>query len=116
MIMQIEEDIKANVDETKVSEMINEANIEHKSGKVVNERKEVVNERKEVVNERKEVVNERKEVVNERKEVVKDQTMETKEREKRLNYIIIFSLTEANSQLKSNLHKHDREALLELCT
>ena len=109
MIMQIEEDIKANVDETKVSEMINEANIEHKSDKVVNERKEVVNERKEVVNERKEVVNERK-------EVVKDQTMETKEREKRLNYIIIFSLTEANSQLKSNLHKHDREALLELCT
>ena len=49
--------------------MIKEANIEHKSYKVINEVMEVV----------------------------KDQTMETNEREKRLNNIIIFNLPESNS-------------------
>ena len=53
-IRQLDEDIKAKFDETRVSEMIKEANIEHKSD----------------------------EVINEVKEVVKDQTMKTKEREK----------------------------------
>ena len=61
-ISQLEVDIKAKVDETRVSEIIKEANIEHKSDKVINEVMEVV----------------------------KDQTMETKEREKRLNNVIIF--------------------------
>ena len=42
--------------------------------------------------------------------------METKEREKRLNNVIIFNLTESNSQLKSNRLKHDMESVLELCT
>ena len=42
--------------------------------------------------------------------------METKEREKRLNNVIIFNLLESNSQLKSNRLKHDRESVLELCT
>ena len=68
--------------------MIKEANIEHKSYKVINEVMEVV----------------------------KDQTMETKEREKRLNNVIIFNLPESNSQLKSNRLKHDRESVLELST
>ena len=68
--------------------MIKESNIEHKSDKVVNEVMEVV----------------------------KDQTMEIKEREKRLNNVIIFNLPESNSQLKSNRLKHNRESVLELCT
>ena len=68
--------------------MIKEANIKHKSNKVI---KEVM-------------------------EVVKDQTTETKGREKRLNNVIIFNLPESNSQLKSNRLKHIRESVLELCT
>ena len=42
--------------------------------------------------------------------------METKERDKRLNNVIVFNLPESNSQLKSNRLKHDRESVLELCT
>ena len=68
--------------------MIKEANIKHKSNKVI---KEVL-------------------------EVVKDQTTETKGGEKRLNNVIIFNLPEPNSQLKSNRLKHVRESVLELCT
>ena len=52
--------------------MIKEANIEHKSDKVINEVMEVV----------------------------KDQLCLTKEREKRLNNVIIFNLPESNSQVK----------------
>ena len=55
-------------------------------------------------------------VINEVMEVVKDQTMKTKEREKRLNNVIIFNLPESNSKLTSNRFKHDRESVLELCT
>ena len=79
IVSQLEVDIKAKVNETRVSEMIKEANIEHKSYKVINEVMEVV----------------------------KDQTMETKEREKRLNNVIIFNLS---------LITQDRESVLELCT
>ena len=68
--------------------MIKEANIEHKSDKVINEVMEVV----------------------------KDQICLTKEREKRLNNVIIFNLPESNSQVKYNRLKHDRESVLELCT
>ena len=75
------------IDETRVREMIKEANIELKPDKVI----EVM-------------------------EVVKDETIETKEREKRLNNVIIVNLPESNSQLKSNRLKHDRELVLELCT
>ena len=52
--------------------MIKEANIEHKSDKVINEVMEVV----------------------------KDQMCLTKEREKRLNNVIICNLPESNSQVK----------------
>ena len=87
-INQLEVDIKAKVDETRVSEMIKEANIKHKSDKIINEVMEVF----------------------------KDQIMETKERETRLNNVIVFNLPESNSQIKSKRLKHDRESVLELCT
>ena len=55
-------------------------------------------------------------LINEVMEVVKDQTVETKEREKRLNNVISFNLPESNSQLTPNRLKLDRKSVLELCT
>ena len=57
---------------------------------------------------------------NEVKEVVqiqvKEQNMESKDREKRLNNVIIFNLSESTSQLKTTRQQHDKEQILEMCT
>ena len=42
--------------------------------------------------------------------------MESKEREKRLNNVIIFNLPESTSQLKTTRQQHDKENFLEMCT
>ena len=42
--------------------------------------------------------------------------MESKDREKRLNNVIIFKLPESTSQLKTMRQKHDKEQILEMCT
>ena len=41
--------------------------------------------------------------------------MESKDREKRLNNVIIFNLPESTSQLKTT-RQHDKEQILEMCT
>ena len=41
--------------------------------------------------------------------------MESKDREKRLNNVIIFNLPESTSQLKTT-RQHDKEKILEMCT
>ena len=50
---------------------------------------------------------------NEVKEVVqvqvKEQNMESKDREKRLNNVIIFNLPESTSQLKATRQQHDKD-------
>ena len=47
---------------------------------------------------------------------VKEPNLEAKEREKRLNNVIIFNLTESTSQLKTTKKQHDEQQILELCT
>ena len=42
--------------------------------------------------------------------------MESKDREKRLNNVIIFNLPESTSQLKTTRQQHDKEQILEMCT
>ena len=42
--------------------------------------------------------------------------MESKDREKRLNNVIIFNLPESTSQLKTTRQQHDKENFLEMCT
>ena len=42
--------------------------------------------------------------------------MESKDREKRLNNVIIFNLPESTSQLKTTRQQHDKEKILEMCT
>ena len=42
--------------------------------------------------------------------------MESKDREKRLNNVIIFNLPESTSQLKTLRQQHSKEQILEMCT
>ena len=93
-IIDLEKEIRTKLDETRVSEMIKEAKLEKNPSKVISP-----NEVKEVVQIQ-----------------VKEQNMESKEREKRLNNVIIFNLTESTSQLKTTRQQHDKEHILEMCT
>ena len=47
---------------------------------------------------------------------VKEKNPKAKEREKRLNNVIVFNLTESTSQLKTTKQQHDKQQILELCT
>ena len=93
-IIELEKEIRTKVDETRVSEIIKEAKLEKKPIKVISP-----NEVKEVVQIQ-----------------VKEQNKESKDREKRLNNIIIFNLPESTSQLKTTRQQHDKEQILEMCT
>ena len=91
-IIELEKEIRTKVDETR--EMIKEAQLEKNPSKVISP-----NEVKEVVQIQ-----------------VKEQNMESKDREKRLNNVIIFNLPESTSQLKTTRQQHDKEQILEMCT
>ena len=93
-IIELEKEIRTKVDETRVSEMIKEAKLEKNPSKVISP-----NEVKEVVQIQ-----------------VKEQNMESKDREKRLNKVIIFNLPESIPQLKTTRQQHDKEKKLEMCT
>ena len=93
-IIELEKEIGTKVDETRVIEMIKEAQLEKNPSKVISP-----NEVKEVVQIQ-----------------VKEQNMESKDREKSLNNVIIFNLPESTSQLKTMRQQHDKEQILEMCT
>ena len=93
-IIELEKEIRTKVDETRVIEMIKEAQLEKNPSKVISP------------NEVKEVV----------QILVKEQNMESKDREKRLNNIIIFNLQESTSQLKTTRQQHDKDKFCLMCT
>ena len=91
-------ELKSKVDEKRVNELIPEAKLE-KSTSAQTDSKITPNEVKEVIQNQ-----------------VKEQNLEAKEREKRLNNVIIFSLTDSTSRLKTTKQQHNAQQILELCT
>ena len=97
-IAHLETEIQNKVDEKRVNELIAAAKLE-KNTPAQTDSKITSNEVKEVIQNQ-----------------VKEQNLEAKEREKRLNNVIIFNLTESSSQLKTSKQQHDEQQILELCT
>ena len=97
-IAHLEKELKSKVDEKRVNELIPEANLE-KSTSAQTDSKITPNEVKEVIQNQ-----------------VKEQNLEAKERENRLNNVIIFSITESTSRLKTTKQQHNAQQILELCT
>ena len=97
-IAHLETELQNKVDEKRVNELIAAAKLE-KNTSAQTDSKITSNEVKEVIQNQ-----------------VKEQNLEAKEREKRLNNVIIFNLTESSSQLKTSKQQHDEQQILELCT
>ena len=87
-IIELEKEIRTKVDETRVIEMIKEAQLEKNPSKVISP-----NEVKEVVQIQ-----------------VKEQNMESKDRTKKTQQC------NNQSQLKTTRQQHDKEQILEMCT
>ena len=85
------------MDEKRVNGLIAEAKLEKCITSVQTPSKITPNEVKEVIQNQ-----------------VKEHNLEAKEREKRLNNVIIFSLTESTSQLKTTKQQYDEQQILEL--
>ena len=97
-VAHLEKELNNKVDEKRVNELIAAAKLD-KSTSAQTDSKITSNEVKEVIQNQ-----------------VKEQNLEAKEREKRLNNVIIFNLTESTSQLKTTKKQHDEQHILELCT
>ena len=97
-VAHLEKELNNKVDEKRVNELIAAAKLD-KSTSAQTDSKITSNEVKEVIQNQ-----------------VKEQNLEAKEREKRLNNVIIFNLTESTSQLKTTKKEHDEQQILELCT
>ena len=97
-VAHLEKKLNNKVDEKRVNELIAAAKLD-KSTSAQTDSKITSNKVKEVIQNQ-----------------VKEQNLEANEREKRLNNVIIFNLTESTSQLKTTKKQHDEQQILELCT
>ena len=99
-VAHLEKELNNKVDEKRVNELIAAAKLDKsRPTSAQTDSKITSNEVKEVIQNQ-----------------VKEQNLEAKEREKRLNNVIIFNLTESTSQLKTTKQQHDEQQILELCT
>ena len=90
-IAHLEKELNKKVDEKRVNELIAAAKLE-KSTSAQTDSNITSNEVKEVIQNQ-----------------VKEQNLEAKEREKRLNNVIIFNLTDSTPQLKTTKQQHNEQ-------